>query len=316
MTTKLQLFHVEFAADGKTVTGNTQLLEVDSPTGLPVTSQPILEASLQRRYAPNNPVSIPDEAIGAAWPGFPPLFYAMARGAAAVPNTIGYRPAPAIAVYREVIAASTAVGTWRVTNAIDIISNPRRSLMVVAGKADPALNAGLQSGVWETRQETAIPSPPESSQFNTMAAFARAAAASIPSVVIASKADVTKSSVSLPPDGMAEFKDDLTAGYVVIVPKALPPGQTMTGWWRVDPKAGETLGMTSDGRGQTMTGYPILITSIACAAYAGFRGWSPGATLGNCGGLVVGYGAAVLGATALQGMIIAAVFVLIADLAQ
>ena len=41
----------------------------------------------------------------------------------------------------------------------------------------------------------------------------------------------------------------MKAGYVVVVPSAMPQvnGASTACWWRIDPKTGETLGMTEAG---------------------------------------------------------------------
>ena len=55
----------------------------------------------------------------------------------------------------------------------------------------------------------------------------------------------------------AQVVADLAAGNIVIVPDGMLDGRALTGWWRIDPRTGTTLGMTSDGRGQATLEYTI-----------------------------------------------------------
>ena len=56
----------------------------------------------------------------------------------------------------------------------------------------------------------------------------------------------------LGPDARSRMSDDLAAGYVLVTPvhpdAAASAGQT--GWWRIDPRTGHTLGVFSNGWGQ------------------------------------------------------------------
>ena len=85
-----------------------------------------------------------------------------------------------------------------------------------------------------------------------MAAFERAAAASIPLQVVTSEGDLASAELKLPAEALTNLRKDLANGYVAIVPTELPPDEEMTGWWRVDRRTGETLGITGDGRGQAL----------------------------------------------------------------
>ena len=50
---------------------------------------------------------------------------------------------------------------------------------------------------------------------------------------------------------------DIKQGYAVAMPVQRPKGLAMTGWWRINPDTGETLGMIGNGGGSEITEYLI-----------------------------------------------------------
>lgn len=50
---------------------------------------------------------------------------------------------------------------------------------------------------------------------------------------------------------------DINQGYSVAIPTKRPNDLTMTGWWRIHPDTGETLGMIANGGGSEVTEYMI-----------------------------------------------------------
>lgn len=50
---------------------------------------------------------------------------------------------------------------------------------------------------------------------------------------------------------------DIKQGYAVAIPVQRPKGLDMTGWWRINPESGETLGMIGNGGGSEITEYLI-----------------------------------------------------------
>ena len=114
----------------------------------------------------------------------------------------------------------------------------------------------VRIGAWETFAErTALrqATPP----FGALTAFRQAAEANIPLRVLQpgdgdalarlSHSEATKTSV----------QRDLAAGYVVILPeRPIEPG-ARSGWWRVDPATGETLGIGTGGYGDSIVEYDV-----------------------------------------------------------
>lgn len=60
------------------------------------------------------------------------------------------------------------------------------------------------------------------------------------------------------------IEEDLRAGYVVLVPDARggTTDRSAVGWWRVDPRTGDTLGIGRRGWGQTASEQPMITTTI------------------------------------------------------
>ena len=270
-----------------------------------------LRLKLRARYFPTEPVNITADqrdAVGTAWPGFNELMRAFDGIDTADPSVLTYRPAPAFVTYRQEMERSqSASDAWRVVVSVDVVANPRRAYSVANGSLALEPTAGVRAGVWETHSE-AVPDTEGATavNFDTMKVMAAAQASGIPIRVVRSAADLA--GLELSPEAKKHLGDDLSAGYVAIVPAKLPAGQPLTGWWRVDPKSGETLGMLGNGRGAEMSETGLLIRAIACAGIAGFAGAGPVSFLIACasfvGGAAYGYTA---GASPLVGEIIAGV---------
>jgi hypothetical protein len=224
--------------------------------------RPLIELGLERRYFPDRSTRIPEtiEGVSSAWAGHPGVYLAFDQGARAA-SDINYRHEPSLIVY-------TFGPTWgapeRVRSSIDIVSNARRDFSVAGGRLGPASAESLvTTGVWETHAEALVlANAPGPDTFNTMVALERAEAASIPVRVVTSEDDLVSAGVVLSPEALANLRADLADGYIALVPSAMTPGEEMTGWWRVEPRTGKTLGMTSDGRGQASAEYLIAVNAV------------------------------------------------------
>ena len=66
--------------------------------------------------------------------------------------------------------------------------------------------------------------------------------------------------VRLDADAVQRLGHDLDAGYVVVAPRSALQinGQEFTGWWRIDPQTGDTLGVAANGWGQSMAERGVL----------------------------------------------------------
>lgn len=151
---------------------------------------------------------------------------------------------------------------------VDVVDN--RMLHLVHGEdgLKHAPVAALRRGVWETGIETVpgrMRDPEATSMLNTFEVFRRARDQGIKISVIAPATGeaLAAATSDLDPRIRIVVEHDLESGYAVIVPATRPEGVSMTGWWRVDPASGTTLGMTADGFGQDVVEYLIEVTGIA-----------------------------------------------------
>jgi hypothetical protein len=115
------------------------------------------------------------------------------------------------------------------------------------GATAPAL-ARLEQGVADTvAEDLALGWAIEDSE-NTAAIFALADAAGVPAVVLAGP-DASLDSLALPPDVRERVRSDLASNHTVVIPRGpvLLRGAPRTGWWRVEPATGETIGVMDTG---------------------------------------------------------------------
>jgi hypothetical protein len=190
---------------------------------------------------------------------------------------IAYRASPSLVVLRNGLL-SEELGF----RSVDVIANDRRVLLRdQQGELRIDAEKAVAIGVWETAIETLAHDyfGPGNAKYNTFAVFDAAQQQSIEAKILEPKTANT-SEIALDDDGRVHLMRDLDSGHAVLIPQRKPAGLAITGWWRVNPATGTTLGMTSDGRGQDameymleMTGNALtLVTSLAryvnCAQYS------------------------------------------------
>ena len=77
-------------------------------------------------------------------------------------------------------------------------------------------------------------------------------------IAVRNAADVAKASV--PPDLRARIETDVRAGFAVL---AVSAGTSApAGWWRVDLRTGDTLGLSQRGWGQALTEYKLIAAGV------------------------------------------------------
>lgn len=84
-----------------------------------------------------------------------------------------------------------------------------------------------------------------------------AAETDVPTQVIAPADTTPLAALDLPAVSRQAIAQDLANGYVVLVPETIASGAA-TGWWRVNPQTGETLGLAGDGHGAETVEYSFL----------------------------------------------------------
>jgi len=137
---------------------------------------------------------------------------------------------------------SVVSGRIRLNDAIDIVAN---EVGIGLGVSN-SVRSRMRQGVRDTDAEAAVP-------------FGRNAYASMSDAFEKSKEWVVVSSLEDPEFGRlqlnaaveAKISSDIRSGFVAVAtPKPIElNGEQFSGWWRVDPRTGSTLGFTSNGMG-------------------------------------------------------------------
>jgi len=201
----------------------------------------------------------PTTELAADWHGHLPLFTFFDMAEELGDSHRVYRSAPALVIQSEGLAPSSGFST-----SVDIVTNPRRALRV--GRAElpvPDPFVLVQSGVWETVFEGLFLSGAEEVR-NTFTAFDEAKLRNVPIVVVGSADELSGLAVS--EDTKAAIRSDLEDGFVAMVPNR-EAAELSSGWWRVDPITGLTLGQYGDGRGATIGEYLLVGITFGFVAY-------------------------------------------------
>jgi len=141
---------------------------------------------------------------------------------------------------------------------VDIVRNPRQVLRLNASGWQVDFAATLRAGVWETRMERTLLPAGMGEAFDTFAAFDAPARTRV--------LRPGEAAQDLPGDAdfRARLASELAAGRIVVAPET---AGKHSGWWRIDPVTGQTLGMTSEGRGQAMVEYVETTVQRAQSLY-------------------------------------------------
>lgn len=151
------------------------------------------------------------------------------------------------------VFVSPASRGFRLVTATDIVAND----IGVDPLAADAFAVRLEQGVLDTYAE-ALPLAGQPTPANMSAAFEGSASW----VTLRTPEDLHRHALQLPQDVRQLIAEDLATGHIVVAPAAPVALGTdpFSGWWRVDPASGVTLGIGSTGWGQEMVEY--LITTL------------------------------------------------------
>lgn len=132
---------------------------------------------------------------------------------------------------------------------LDIISNARRSFTFVDGKQPEfAPEFSLNFGVAETITELAVVNWEYESSINAVTEYQPVLAGAMPTVLVESG----DSSAHQPIDGSLSrqrIRKSVSEGRVVVSPPLQEPANEIKAWWEIDPRTGETIGVTRNGWG-------------------------------------------------------------------
>lgn len=192
-------------------------------------SRPLLERAVALRHGVTPAVELED-ALAAASPMEQIL--AMQLFDQGPAGDLSWRPEPGLLLFSDSLAGTPERAS--IVSRLDIMSNARRTM-----GSNGAVTA-LAQGVWETLTERDLYQDLTHNTANFGTDF----------VVLqpGSRAPTT-----LTAEARHNLQRDLDLGYAALLPSG---AQT---WWRVDLATGETLGVTADGRGQSMTEYTIML---------------------------------------------------------
>lgn len=121
----------------------------------------------------------------------------------------------------------------------DRLSSARVFRGVVNGTLERVL---LEHIAAEVRQKLQAPEV-----VSTSLVFDRAAAEQVPILILPQER--ARLEAEQPEDGRARLEEDLSQGHLAVVPQraVLVEGRPRLGWWRVDPRSGETVAVTDEG---------------------------------------------------------------------
>ena len=153
------------------------------------------------------------------------------------------------------------------TNSLDIVTNDYGT-QPGAGAFQVLLTQGVVDTVAETLFVGGCASCGPSANVSELWSASHASGDSW--VAIRAIDDAAWSQVNVGDDIRVRIQQELKAGYNVLVPsKAVSlAGQSHVGWWRVDPRSGNTLGVMESGQGQAAVEYRFVAGMFA----AGFVG--------------------------------------------
>jgi hypothetical protein len=154
---------------------------------------------------------------------------------------------------------------------VDVVANATRELQIRNGRVFADKRASVRQGVWDTGVEK-VPGlrVNPKSRANAVEILASADAQDIDMHVITSPAALDD--VDLSPAAAHLAKAELENGYALILPETTPQGVAMSGWWRVRPDTGETLGMTADGYGAELVEYLVDMIGIGMGLIDAVKG--------------------------------------------
>ncbi|MBX3010451.1 MAG: hypothetical protein KF832_03050 [Caldilineaceae bacterium] len=231
-----------------------------------------------------------------------------ARNPPADANLISYRPEPYLVVLEDGLLLNRTQPTGFLR--VDVINNTRRTFTTTGGELQVDATTNVLAGAWETRAEQSPFAHVQGQRFSTFTAFLAAAEAGVPTQVITAPDPALLADLALPAMAQQAIARDLENGYIVLVPEAIASGDGAAGWWRVNPRTGETLGLAGDGRGTDTVEYSFLLALKenlilgAPSTMAGFAICMAGAS--GSAGCCAADAAAAYGAGAVLGALVAA----------
>jgi len=149
---------------------------------------------------------------------------------------------------------------FRLQLATDIVAND----VGVDLRARDPIRLRIDQGVLDTNAEAILVSERPNAS-NTAWAFDAPA----DWITLRSADDPQLATLTLPSDARRRIAEDLAAGNIVVAPKQPVAVGTdrFSGWWRVNPTTGQTLGMSETGWGQDLAEYAVIIGTVMATGF-------------------------------------------------
>lgn len=222
-------------------------------------TQTFLEYLLALQYGVETDIQL-ENAIGSASPLEHLLTSQVFDAPAQNESSVTWRPEPTLLVFGSGLSGTRADAT--AVSSIDIVSNARATLS--RSDVDVVAGDGLLLGVWETFVESDIQASQSAEaeviRYSAAESIAAALEAGAGLMVLEPGADPRE--FGFTGEAAVNASRDLEAGYHLVLPAGSETAD-QPAWWRVQADTGETLGVTFDGRGQTMTEYAIKLYDSA-----------------------------------------------------
>lgn len=221
-----------------------------------ISTKILLESILYRTHFPNTFVEISDKhlkEVESDWWGHFVLFPISDQAADLANAHQTYKSAPHIVLH----AQEPGVGVGQ-TSYIDFLSNERRAITIQNGVPHHDPIALVTAGVWDTISESEIMPAQGRQVTTTFSALSASSDEALQLILPEQSTEVAR--FEWPQQTIDSLQQDLGRGFAAIVPGLTdrPP----QGWWRVNPRTGETLGQLSNGRGSAFTEAVTLLSGV------------------------------------------------------
>jgi len=141
----------------------------------------------------------------------------------------------------------------------DIVLNP----VAISGLDKDLFSGRIRQGIVDTISEAILFDSLESVE-NTGILFEKALKTGAKILVMKPQQQEDIPRLGLPRDDATRLSETLDQGYIAVIPEdpasAQAPGHS--GWWRVDPKSGETIGVMGSGFNQAKSQYLIMLEKV------------------------------------------------------
>lgn len=128
-----------------------------------------------------------------------------------------------------------------------VAAGPNRQAPMLAGVLRGAVNGTLEQALLDQVRAGAVGAVPLRSTVSTSLLFAEADAGNVPARLFTS--DPADLDPSVPGDAAARLREELRRGnYALALERSIEvAGVPRYGWWRIDPRTGETVAVTDEG---------------------------------------------------------------------